>query len=224
VDADASLTAIALRYGITPMTQMTLYYLPGSCSLAVHIVLRWVGQSFDLVRLTREDFKRPSYLALNPRGLAPVLVHDGWALTQAAAILQYISDLHPDHGLDGGRNVNDRAEVRRWLCFLNSDVHPAFRPFYGSTAYLAAPTLIETSKNAAREALMAMFEQIDRHLEGRDWLARERSIADPYLYTMLRWAQANAIDLSGQSELARFFRRIEADPEVRDTLSIEALI
>lgn len=203
---------------------MKLYYSPGACSLADHIVLEWIGRPYEAIKVTREDRKTPEYLAINPAGAVPALEHDGWVLTQNAAILNYLADLHPEAGLGGDGSARGRAEVNKWLAFANSDVHPSFHPIFGSTAYLEDPALIDRSKDAARAKLRGLFERADAQLRARDWIAGDaRSIADPYLFVTLRWARGTGVDLSGLDGLAGYFDRFLADPGVQKVMREEGL-
>jgi glutathione S-transferase len=203
---------------------MKLYYSPGACSLADHIVLEWIGKPYEAVRVTREERYKPEYLAINPAGAVPALEHDGWVLTQNAAILNYLADTHPEAGLGGDGSAKSRAEVNKWLAFANSDVHPAFHPIFGSTAYLEDPALIDKSKDAARAKVRTLYERADEQLKSRDWIAGDtRSIADPYLYVTYRWARGTGVDLSGLDHLAAFAARVEADPAVQKVLKDEGL-
>lgn len=203
---------------------MKLYYSPGACSLADHIALEWIGKPYEAVRVSREDRYKPEYLAINPAGAVPALEHDGWVLTQNAAILNYLADLHPEAGLGGDGSAKGRAEVNRWLAFANSDVHPAFHPIFGSTAYLEDAALIDRSKAAARAKVRTLYERADEQLKSRDWIAGDtRSIADPYLYVTYRWARGTGVDLSGLDHLAAFAARVEADPAVQKVLKDEGL-
>jgi glutathione S-transferase len=202
---------------------MKLYYSPGACSLADHIVLEWIGKPYEAVKLAREDRYKPEYLAINPAGAVPALDHDGWVLTQNAAILNYLADLHPESGLGGDGTAKSRAEVNKWLAFANSDVHPAFHPLFGTTAYLEDPAKIDKTKDAARAKVRTLFERADAQLAGSDWLTGSRSVADPYLYVTYRWARATGVDISGLDNLAAFASRIEADPAVQKVLHDEGL-
>ena len=202
---------------------MKLYYSPGACSLADHIVLEWIGKPYEAVKLAREERYKPEYLAINPAGAVPALEHDGWVLTQNAAILNYLADLHPESGLGGDGSAKSRAEVNKWLSFANSDVHPAFHPIFGSTAYLEDTAIVDKTKDAARAKVRTLFERADAHLQGRDWLADGRSVADPYLYVTYRWARATGVDVSGLDNLAGLASRMEADPAVQKVLKDEGL-
>lgn len=201
---------------------MKLYTSPGACSLADHIVLRWVDAAADIEVVDRVARKQPAFLALNPAGAVPVLVDDGWVLTQNAAILHYIAELHPQAGL-AGTTPRERAEVNRWLAFLNADVHPAFHPLFGSTAFLEDAAVIDRTKDAARTKLRGLFDRLDAQLDGRDWLTGRRSLADPYLFVVLRWARATGVDLDGLDRLQAFAVRMRSDPGVQAALQAEGL-
>lgn len=201
---------------------MKLYYSPGACSLADHITLEWVGARYDTVRLSREDRQAEAYLRINPAGAVPAFEHDGWVLTQNLAILHYLAELHPEAGLAGDGTARGRAEVNRWLAFANADMHPAFHPLFGATAYLGEAGAAAT-REAARTRLRGLFERLDRQLEGKEWVAGQRSIADPYLFVVTRWARAMEVDLSGLENLARYFERMRQDPGVRKALADEGI-
>lgn len=202
---------------------MKLYTKPGACSLSDHIALRWIGKPFDLQVMDAAGMKTPEYLALNPAGAVPVLEVDGWALTQNAAILNFLADTFPESGLGGDGTPKSRAEINRWLAFLNADVHPAFHPIFGSTRFLGDEAMIEKSKDNARQKLRGLFERLDAQLAGKDWLTGARSIADPYLFVTLRWARATQVDLSGLDNLERFFGRMRADDGVAAAMVAEGL-
>jgi glutathione S-transferase len=202
---------------------MKLYTKPGACSLADHIALRWIGKPFEVQVMDAAGMKTPEYLKLNPAGAVPVLQLDGWALTQNAAILNFLADTFPESGLGGDGSAKSRAEINRWLAFLNADVHPAFHPIFGSTRYLGEDAMIEKSKDNARTKLRGLFERLDAQLAAKDWLTGARSIADPYLFVTLRWAKATRVDLSGLQNLESFFVRMRADAGVAAAMEIEGL-
>lgn len=200
---------------------MKLYYSPGACSLADHIVLEWIGQPYEAIRVEREQRRQPAFLALNPAGAVPVLDVDGWVLTQNAAILNYLADRFPASGLGGDGTPESRAEINRWLAFVNSDLHPAFKPLFGATAYLGDEAVIEATRQNARVQVRRLLERADAALAGRTWIAGRRSIADPYLFVILRWARGAQVDLAGLENLERFFLAMRADPAVQKVLDVE---
>ena len=203
---------------------MKLYTSPGACSLADHIALQWTGAPFEAQVVSREQRRQPDFLALNPDGAVPVLQNGDWVLTQNAAILNYIADKFPEAKLGGDGSPESRAEVNRWLAFVNSDLHPAFKPIFGSTSYLGDQALIEKSQDNARKQLRGMFERADAQLAGKDWLTGARSIVDPYLFVVTQWAKKLGVDLSGLDNLAAFDKRMAADPGVQAAMKAEGLL
>ena len=201
---------------------MKLYAKPGACSLADHIALRWAQLPFELEVLDAASMKAPAYLAINPAGAVPALQVDAWVLTQNSAILNYIADIAPAAQLAGDGSAHSRAEVQRWLAFLNADLHPAFHPLFGSTRYLEDAAVIARTQEHARERLRTLYARVDAQLATQPWLAgTQRSIADAYLFVTLRWAQALKIELG--NNLQDFFARMAADPQVQAALQAEGL-
>ncbi len=193
---------------------MKLYYFPGACSLADHIVLMWTGTAHEAIRMSSETIKSDDYLRMNPNGTVPVLLHDGFVLTENVAILGYIAEQHPEASLLGDGSARGRAEVMRWLAYLNSDVHMAFKPIFTPSRFLPDEAQAEALREQARSQVSAHLRRLDDQLEGKDWLAGTRSIADPYLFVMLRWAIRKNIPLDEFRNLLRFLERMFADPGV----------
>jgi len=203
---------------------MKLYSKPGACSTADHIALQWTGQPFEVELLNRETLKGPAFLAINPNGSVPVLVDGDFVLTQNAAIMGYIADTHPQAGLTGDGSPRQRAEAARWLAFVNSDVHPAFSPLFAPGKFIADAGQKDALAAAAHGRLRGLFETADKQLADKPWLAGFRSVADPYFYITLRWADAMKVDLSGLQNVAAFRTRMEADSGVQAALKAEGLV
>ena len=202
---------------------MKLYSFSGSCALATHIVLEWIGKPYTVQLVEKEDLAKPAYLKLNPNAKVPTIDEDGWVLYENAAILNYLADKYPEAKLGGDGTPRGRAEVNRWMAVINSDMHPTFKPLFGTTSYLGDHGAIEKTKEAARTELRAYFERLDQQLAKNKWLAGSRSIADPYLFVLLRWSKAVKVDLSGLENLKEFEQRMRADAGVRKALKDEQL-
>lgn len=202
---------------------MKLYYAPGTCALATHITLAWIGEPYELQQVGLHP-KSPELLEVNPAGAVPVIEHDGRILTQNAAILDYLAQKYPDAKLDGGGTPEDRAEVNHWVGLLNSDVHPGFKPLFGATGYLEDEAAIEKTKEHARRTVRGKLELVDQQLQKHDnWITGTRSIADPYLFVISRWARAMDIDLDGLDAFGRFHEHMLADAGVAKALREEGL-
>ena len=200
---------------------MKLYYFPGACSLADHIALEWAGVEHVAVRMSRETIKSEEYLAINPNGTVPLLVDDDFALTENAAILGYIGEQRPEAALLGDGTPRGRAEVTRWLAFLNSDVHMAFKPIFSPSRFLPDKPMAGALAEQARLQVAIHLQRLEEQLEKKDWLVGQRSVADPYLFVVLRWAIGKDIPLEGFKNLSRFLMRMYADPGVRAALANE---
>jgi glutathione S-transferase len=202
---------------------MKLYYLPGACSLADHIVLEWIGQPYETYRVAREELGSPEYLRVNPSGVVPALQEpDGWVLTENVAILNYLADKFPLAEL-GGEGARGRADVNRWLAYINSDLHPVFKCVFRADRFIEGEGEQEALRNRALERLRGYFARLDEQLHGRDWLTGKRSFADPYLFVVLRWAMGKGVDLSGLDNLARFHQRMVEDAGVKAAMEQEGL-
>jgi len=196
---------------------MKLYVMPGACSLAAHIALVWSGLPFTLQIEDRTSIKSPRYLALNPSGAVPVLEHDGWILTQCVAVLNYVSDLAVDAGL-GGRDPRTRAEVNRWLGFMNSDLQ------FAVLGHLREQAQAAGSQGEAYARVRWVFQRLNDQLEHNEWIAGtvRASIADAYAYTGARWARSVGL-VAGMDAFERFYQRMQADPGVQAALKAEGI-
>lgn len=195
---------------------MKLFYMQGASSLAGHIVLEWVGGDYELVRMNRAALKNADYLALNPGGTVPLLLHGDFALTESTAILGYLSDLHPESELLGDGTPRARAETTRWLSLLNSDVTRAFKLLFSGDGPGA-----EERNAAARAQIRAYLARLESQLDGKEWLTGSRSIADAALFVVLRWAIGVKISLAGLEKLSAFVDRMHLDEAVHAALVAE---
>lgn len=202
---------------------MKLYSKPGACSTAVHIALQWAGGPFEVEILDGPAMKSPEFLAINPAGAVPALVDGDFVLTQNAAIMGYIADSRPAAALAGDGSARQRAEATRWLSFVNSDLHPAFKPIFAPARYIGSEAQHDAVRTAARTLVRQLMEAADRRLAGNEWLAGFRSFADPYFYLTVRWAAVTGVDMSGLDHVAAFKERMDADPGVRAALAAEGL-
>lgn len=198
---------------------MKLYFAPGSCGLASQIALREAGQTFDLLKV---DFATKTtvegdYLKVSAKGFIPVLkMDDGDLLTEGAVILQWIADQHPDARLLPPFGTRERYKVMEWLNFVASDLHKGM-------AVMFSPFIDKASKiSFAQGNLASRFEYIEEHLSANDYVLGDQfSVADAYLYNVLRWPPRVDIDLSPYTAIHRFMQRMELRPTVIAALAAE---
>lgn len=201
---------------------MKLYFTPGTCSLAPHIVLRELGLPFELVRVqlgaapvvaaTQADYR-----ALNPNGYVPLLeLDDGRLLTEGAAILQYLADLRPDSGLLPAGTPLERYEAMRWLVYVGSELHKMFSP------WLFHPEYGEQAAEVARARIATRLVLVEQQLDGRSHLLGEAfTVTDAYLYAIVSWAKPCKISLDAFPHLRAWLERVGARPSVRAALQAE---
>jgi glutathione S-transferase len=194
---------------------MKLYYAPGACSLADHIALHEANLAFDRVKV---DLKAKTvegggdYLKVNPKGYVPALVlDDGQVLTENIAILSWVADQAPALAPTG-----DLARYRllETLAYVSTEIHKAFKPFFN-------PKADEAQKADARSLIEKRLGLIAERLTGDYLFGSQASVADAYLFVMLRWAQANGVALS--APLKGYYDRMSARPAVRLALEHEGL-
>lgn len=203
---------------------MKLYYLPGACSLTIHIALEWIGKPYEAQKMDHGSIKTPEYLKINPMGAVPAISDGDFNLNQNVAILSYLAAKHPEAGLLGDGTPQSLAEAMRWLAFINSDLHRTFGLVFGPARYVSDAAAQAELVAAASKTLRGYFTMLDARLAGRDYLAgARRTAADAYLFVVLRWAQAKNIDLSGLANLPAFSARMKADPGVAAALKAEGL-
>ncbi|WP_223490911.1 glutathione transferase GstA [Pseudomonas sp. A-RE-19] len=198
---------------------MKLYYAPQACSLAPHIVLRELDLSFELVRVdnsTKLTVTGENFLTINPKGyVAALQLDNGEVLTEGPAILQYLADLRPEANLAPANGTFERVRLQEWLNFVSAEIH-------GGLGWLFNSQFPDEVKVLIKEKLFKRFVVLSRTLEGQDYLlAGGFSIADAYLFTVLRWTQLFGIDLDQWPALARFQVRIDQRPSVKAALAAE---
>jgi glutathione S-transferase len=186
---------------------LTLYFSPGSSSMAVHIALHEIGVDFErrLVSLAKREQFAPEYLAVNPEAKVPTLMIDGRPLTEVAAILYYLAKRFPAAGLWPDSGLEAEAQVLSWMSFIAATVHPARR--------------------IGVERWREVFGIAERRLGGRQWAVERYSIADIHLFR-LYWRFVDSLnpapgDFPG---LTAHYERMMTRPAVKRTLEIESAI
>lgn len=200
---------------------MKLYYYPGACSLAAHIVLRELNREFSLVKVdlaSKRTELGEDFLSINPKGYVPALqLPDGGILTEDQVILQYLADSQAGSGLAPAAGTLERYRLLEWLAFIATELHKGFGPLWN-------PTIPDTIRQMAVERLAQRFAYVEERLGERPYLlGGQFSIADAYLYTVLNWTNFHRIDLSSWPRLVEFQRRVGARPTVMTALQAEGL-
>ena len=193
---------------------MKLYFAPGACSLASRIALHEANLPADFERVdlkTKSTERGYDFTEINRKGSVPTLIlNDGETVTENAAILTLIAEREPELGLDSHLG---RIRLIEMLSFLSSELHAAFKPLYHSADEM------ERSKGA--DEVLVRLELIADHVRELYLFGPRFTVADAYLFVMLRWAKAFDVPLAPQ--LLGYFERVAERPSVRRALEEEGL-
>ncbi|MDC0724348.1 glutathione transferase GstA [Phytobacter diazotrophicus] len=200
---------------------MKLFYKPGACSLASHIVLREAGKEFELARvdLAKKCLENgDDFLAINPKGQIPALaINANTLLTEGVAIMQYVADSAPKSDLLPPVGFLSRYKTLEWLNFVATELHKGFTPLF-------RPDTPEAFKPTARALLEKKLEYVDAALADQQWINGENfSIADAYLFTVLRWAVAVKLNFPQAGNIANYMQRVASRPAVAAAMAAEGI-
>ncbi len=199
---------------------MRMFYTPGACSLAPHIVLREAGLNIDLEKVQlnpppRTTAKGEDYYTLNPKGAVPALeIAPGEVLTENQVIMQYMAAQNP------GANLLPESGLARYRVleatnFVATELHKSFSPLFN-------PKITPEWRAAVVDNITKKIEMFQTALGDKDYIAGEFSIADAYAFTILRWADRFEITLP--PKIAAYRARVGARPKVMAALEAEGLV
>lgn len=199
---------------------MKLFYSPGACSLAPHIIMRELSLGVELVKVdlhSKLTEGGDDFFAVSPHGRVPALqITPQDTLTESVAVLQYLSDQNPDKNLAPKNGTLARARLQEILNFLTSDLHPAFGPLFAPSS--------DSDKQKAFEKIDVKFNYINTFLAGKTFLIEEQfSIADAYLYAIASWTFPTGLGMDKWPNLAAFFGRVSERKSVMAAMQAEGL-
>jgi glutathione S-transferase len=201
---------------------MKLYYSPGACSLAPHIVAEELGTKVDYVKVdggAKKTQDGQDFWKINPKGYVPALgLDNGEVLTEGPVISQYLADQKPQSGLVPPAGTLERYRVQEMLGFINSEIHKTYSPLFGKD--------VDPKLREDRLAYLAKrYAIVEQKLDGRDYLFGDRfTIADAYLFVVTNWAHAVKLELSAFPQLQAFQKRVAARPAVQAAMKAEGLV
>lgn len=201
---------------------MKLYYSPGACSLAPHIVLRESGMDYSLEKTdlsAHRTAQGTDFYAVNSRGQVPVLeLDDGARLTEGPIIAQYIADKANNTDLMPAAGTMARYRVMEWQNYVTAELHKSYTPLFN-------PDLNDDGKRVIAENLKKKYRWLSSKLEGRQYLTGDTfTAADAYLFTVSGWAPQVNLDLSDLPLLQQYLKRVAARPAVQAALRAEGVM
>ncbi|MDI1480353.1 glutathione S-transferase N-terminal domain-containing protein [Polyangium sp. y55x31] len=171
-------------------SSLKLYYSPGACSLAAHVVLEEIGAPFELVCVSVRDGEnlRPEYRAIHPLQRVPALAVGDAILTEVGAILHWLADAFPERRLAPEVGSWARGQSYAWCSFLASSVHIAFAQIWRPARFTQDTSAHPSVEKAGRAAVETFFEMIEARLAKTEYVLGDAfSLCDPYTLVFYRW-------------------------------------
>lgn len=165
------------------MTDLVFYTNPMSRGRIARWMLEEIGVPYrtELLDFGASGMKSPAYLAINPMGKVPAIVHDGTVVTECAAICAYLADAFPQVGL--APPTADRADYYRWMFFAAGPLEAAV-----TMQSLGVDVPEDRKAMVGFGSMQAVLTTLDALLSTRDYVIGDRfTAADVYVGSQLRW-------------------------------------
>ena len=200
---------------------MKLYYSPGACSQAPHIILHETGLGHEAVRVDLKEKRTEDgrdYREVNPKGSVPALELDnGEVLTENAVVLKYLGDRAGSGDWLPASGEFRRYRVLEWVNFITTELHKAFAPIFKADAG-------EEVKDFAKKAVGERLDYVEKEFAGPFLMGEALTLGDAYLFVITGWADKVLGGLDRWPKLAEFRKSMSDRPAVRDVLKFEGLL
>jgi len=204
----------------------TLYYSPGTTSLAVHWMLIELGVPHELKKLDLEagEHRTAEYLRLNPNGLVPTLIVDGAPLYESAALLMLLAERHPQAGFAPQVGHPQRGAYLTWMFHLSNTLQTAFGDWF-HPEQVAGPGAVDAVKEGARQRIESAWDRIDAQIRsGGPYVTGDRVGAVDFLATMLmRWSRNMPKPATEWAMIANYVARMKSRPSFKTLYTREGL-
>ena len=199
---------------------MKLYYSPGACSLAPHIVLNEIGLEHSAEKVDLRAKKTEGggdYMGVNSKGYVPTLETKDGSLTEVQVILQYLADANPAKGLLPKFGDISRYRAMEMLNFISAELHKSIGGLFN-------PAMPDAGKDAIKQRVDVRLAWLDGQLAKAPYvLGQAFSVADAYAFTVLGWCKHVGVDLGKFPSITAYLARIAERPAVQKTLKEEGL-
>lgn len=197
-----------------------LFYTPGACSMAVHVLLQELNQPVTLEKVDLSKPRSADLLQVNPRGQVPVLMDGNTPIVEGAAIMLHLLDKHPS-ALMPAKAGFERTKAMEWLMFGNASLHPAYSRYFGATRMNIDPAAKDAVVQTTIDGINAMWQVIEKRLETSPYLAgSEPTIADILCAVIANWATAETRIQRGPKTKA-LLQKISARPAYQKVMQAE---
>ena len=200
----------------------TLYYSPGACSLAIHVLLNELNLPVTLhdVSIREGKNRSPEFLALNPRGQVPVLVADKLVMREGAAILLHLLETHPNPLLPTSGNA--RTETIEWLMFANATLHPACARIFFLMRAATDKKEQESLIGIAFKNVQKLWDEVEARLEHHAYIAGNTpTVADILLTVIANWTLPKPLHFGNRT--TTLLKAISQRPSYQKALEAEGV-
>jgi glutathione S-transferase len=199
-----------------------LYYSPGACSMAPHIVANEAGIPLELVKVDIPNKKTADgddFWLVNAKGYVPALrLDDDSVLTEVAVICQYLADQKPQSGLAAKAGTMARYREMEALNFVSAEVHKQLGAMFN-------PRMTPEMKEVQMGVVERRLAPLEKSLADKLYMLGDQfTAADAYLFNVLNWTKPLQIDLAKWPNIQAYLGRVGARPKVQETLKAEGLV
>jgi glutathione S-transferase len=201
---------------------LTLFYAPGACSMAAHIVLEESGETYQPQRmdLSKGEQKTAEYLKIHPLGRVPALkLDDGSPLTENTAILPFLGKRF---GMWPADPIKE-AQALSLIGFFAASVHPAHAHIGRPERYTADASAFPGIQAMGKKTFHEYLKQIDALYAGREWLSDKYSVLDPYAFVFYVWGVKRELPMAGLKAYTALKDRMLGRPAVQRVVADEGV-
>lgn len=201
---------------------LTFYYAPMSTASVTELVLEELGVPCDRVKLDlkKGDTKKPEYLAVNPNGKVPCIVHDGTAIWESAALTIYLGETFGvERGLFPAPGPR-RGEAMKWIVWTNVTLGEAVMRFARNTTdWIPAEQRNAKAGEAGKADIADCLRIVDQALAGKQYLLGEYTLADTHLTSFCDWLRHMQIDFTPFKNVQAWGERCRARPAYKKLMA-----
>ncbi|MFT7559618.1 MAG: glutathione S-transferase [Flavobacteriales bacterium] len=201
-----------------------LFYSPRNASWAIHLLLEDLGLDYELVLVDRalNEHKSAEYLALNPTGRIPTLIHDGAALFESCAIALYICENHSELAPIPPLGDSLRPLCYQWLMYIAATLQPEMLVYFYPKKHITNSANAGEVRDAQAVRITEMFNFLDKQVGGNDYLLGNTiSICDYFLFMVCHWASEFKRPPIEFTNLRRVLKKLAGRPSFQKVCIIE---
>jgi glutathione S-transferase len=201
---------------------LTLFYAPGACSMASHIVLEESGEKYEAKRmdLAKGEQRTPEYMKIHPLGRVPALMlDDASPLTENTAILPFLGKRFGLWPTDPLREARALSIVG----FFATSVHPAHGHIGRPERYTEDKSAFPGIQAMGKKTFHEYLKQINALYAGREWLSDKYSVLDPYALVFYAWGKKRELPVAELKNYTALKDRMAKRPAVQRVLADEGV-